>query len=405
MFSFMKHKTINIIIIATSLFVVFVQEALAQYTNKFMTRGADTAEFYLSCQWYADINYITWNGIFHSIDNGENLSVQRKTDWYVEGGMVFGDPTPGILYQIPMKGEDTFGVSHDYGMTFEAKYFDGIYKGATGCSAGEIYIRGFEFFRSNDFGDTFSLQASTSPSDLQDVGVVPGEVFAKQSPSGTNPLHLAYSSDFGQTFIVSDVTLPINYQYYDWLDISRGTDPGELYFIVWVHYDSIAVLHSFDYGQTVTLQSWFLQTTDEIFYTAGRTPGSFYIARREICGTPPCLHSCLWIFFSRDYGVTYTTYFHDLDSTYTSSPVVLDPYNISVYPNPASDFLTVEVNPGSPGASIELVNILGDVILQTKMNINDTRQTLDVRDLPKGVYLVQVTQVKGSCKIVKVVIE
>jgi len=39
------------------------------------------------------------------------------------------------------------------------------------------------------------------------------------------------------------------------------------------------------------------------------------------------------------------------------------------------------------------------------MKINDNRQTLDVSDLPKGLYLVQVTPVAGSCKTLKVLIE
>jgi len=371
-----------------------------------MTRGADTAEIYLSCQWYADINYITWNGIFYSVDNGENLSVQHKTNWLVEAGLIFGDPTPGVLYQIPMRSQDTFGVSHDYGQTFEAKYFDYPYKSAIGCLAGELYVRNFNLYRSTDFGDTFTLQSSVSPADIQDVGVLPGEIFAKDDPPGTNPLNLAYSNDFGQTFTVSDVTFPITYQYFDWVDISRGTEPGELYFIMWVHYDSIAVFHTFDYGQTVTLQSWFLQTTDDIFYTAGRTPGSFYIARREICGTPPCLHSCLWIFFSRDYGVTFTTYFHNLDSTYTSTPVIKNSIHFKAFPNPVSDFLTIEVTSFSRGkATVELIDFFGTVVLRTAMSKNENRKVVDVSRFPKGLYLLKVVAEYGDRKIIKVLLE
>lgn len=369
-----------------------------------MTRGSDTAEFYLSCQWYADVNYITWNGIFYSIDNGKNLSVKHKTNWLVEAGLIFGDPTPGVLYQIPMRSVDTFGVSYDYGSTFEAKYFDNISVSVAGCTPGELYIRNFNLFRSTDFGDSFTFQSSSSPFNIMDVGVLPGEIFAKESPPGTNPLHLAYSNDFGQTFTVSDVTFPINNQYYDWVDISRGTEPGELYFGMWIGYDSIAIFHTFDYGQTVTLQSWFLQTTDEIFYTAGRTPGSFYIARREICGTPPCLHSCLWIFFSRDYGVTYTTYFHDLDSTYTAVTEHSPKQDIQIFPNPVSDELTVELPPDFREGDLILYDVYGHICKQTRLFSNPTKYRFSVRDLAPGIYNLTIVTKGGITGRTKVVI-
>lgn len=46
------------------------------------------------------------------------------------------------------------------------------------------------------------------------------------------------------------------------------------------------------------------------------TPGSFYYARREICGSTLFQHSCIWIYFSCDYGVTFITFYHELDSLY-----------------------------------------------------------------------------------------
>ena len=114
------------------------------YSSRHLTRGADTAEIYLSCQWFASPNYITWNGIFHSTDNGKTLSVQRTTNFLVESGTIFGDSAAGVLYQIPFIGQDTFGVSFDYGVTFDKKFFNDIYEKAAGCSAGELYINGWE---------------------------------------------------------------------------------------------------------------------------------------------------------------------------------------------------------------------------------------------------------------------
>ncbi len=49
----------------------------AQSFSRHMTKRGDTAEIYLSCEWYADPNYITWNGIFHSTDNGHIITLKR----------------------------------------------------------------------------------------------------------------------------------------------------------------------------------------------------------------------------------------------------------------------------------------------------------------------------------------
>lgn len=374
--------------------ILLTQSSFSQYyySSRHCTRGGDTAEIYISCQWYADANYITWNGIFHSADNGESLSVQRKTNFLVESGNIYGDSMSGALFQIPFHSQDTFGISFDYGMTFEKRYFNDIYDEAAGCMAGELYISGWGMYRGTDYGNNFTWLPAGDSLTLQDVGTLPGEVYCFKEVNEPRPIKLAYSNDFGQSFSVSFINIP-GIPYFDECDLQRGTQPGELYFVIWIHYDSIALFHSFDYGQTLTFQSYMLYTTDEVLFTAGRTPGTFYYVRREICGTPPCLHSCLWIYFSRDYGVTFTTYYHDLDSTYTGvSPKEIVP-ELKIYPNPATDRVTFRFGGKLPvgDSKITIYDLIGRPVAERILPKGQSQVTLDTRNLVAGLYCYRVT--------------
>jgi len=192
----------------TSIVLLGPLVSYSQYTHRFMTRGADTAEFYLCCQWYADAEHITWNGIFHSIDNGQSLSVQRKMNRLVEGGLLFGDDSAGVIYQIPMSSQDTFGVSYNYGVTFEKKYFNDIWFETAGCTAGELYLGSFGIYRSGDYGSSFTFQSNYDSIRLEEVGTEPGELFCKKASENPDSLQLAYSSDFGQTFSINMLRFP-----------------------------------------------------------------------------------------------------------------------------------------------------------------------------------------------------
>lgn len=399
-----KHIMLKLPVILLLSTLSLAGPSFSQYSSRHLTRGADTAEIYLSCQWYADQNYITWNGIFHSTDNGKTLSVQRKTNFLKEAGSIFGDSVPGFIYQIPFIGQDTFGVSSDYGVTFEKKFFNDIYKEAAGCLAGELYISGWGLYRGTDYGNNFTWQSSYDSLLLQDVGMLPGEVYSAKR-IGYNPLKLAYSNNYGQTFSTINVTFPGIGSMYDYCDTHRGAAPGELYFVVWKSYWQIALFHTFDYGQTITLQSERDQTYDEIFYTAGRAPGTFYYARREICGTVPCLHSCVWIYFSRDYGVTFDTYFHNLDSVYTGVPRKEIQCEMKVFPNPATDRVTFRFAgmPPAGDAHITMHNLHGQAVAEGTLPKGQPEVTMAVGHLARGVYYYKISQ-ENYFKTGKVVI-
>jgi len=105
-----------------------------------------------------------------------------------------------------------------------------------------------------------------------------------------------------------------------------------------------------------------------------------------------------------DFGCEYTQYF------YVAAPGVVgikDPineqYSIKVYPNPASDVISLEVSGNTPAkmASITLINVLGQVVytIETK----DRSITIPTTGLQNGIYTISY-HTGDSKKVQKVVI-
>jgi hypothetical protein len=69
---------------------------------------------------------------------------------------------------------------------------------------------------------------------------------------------------------------------------------------------------------------------------------------------------------------------------------------ISVYPNPANDFITV-VN--AEGASIEIINMLGSVV--AKVNNASANQQIDINNLTNGTYFVKVNGEVFKLNVIK----
>lgn len=130
------------------------------YANRSITRGADTAEFYLWCYWYQSQS-TQWYALYHSNDNGQTISIQRKAKFSESLGQIYGDAAPGTLFQIPFHSVDSIGVSFDTGQTFQVKYASLVHGGLAGCVPGEVYayrsgsllVPGL--YRSTDYGDSF----------------------------------------------------------------------------------------------------------------------------------------------------------------------------------------------------------------------------------------------------------
>ena len=313
------------------------------------TRGALPGEIYVSSETYGNNEGMHY-GIFYSSDNGKTL-LQKYENWEGQPGVmwvsfVLGDATSGVVYNQYVYGMNKLWVSFDYGVNWEDR---GDVPGYTqffcGVNPGLIFKGNYEgFFKSTDYGLTFELLPITVVCPFTEVGFSEPEFFGIYSITG-DYYNFVHTLDYGQTFTEIPLDSAIAFWHVSghFPQISRGTEPGELYLISWgldYHYK---IFHSVDTGYTWT-QKFESDYIDiyywSLAYTAGRQPGSFYVFR--LTYDPTLNHRLLYIDYSSDYGETFTTYFHELDSLYTSVASIHKPeLKLSALPNPFSRETTI----------------------------------------------------------------
>ena len=367
-----------------------------------ITRGAQPAEIYISTDWYidnfGDIHY----AIFHSTDNGEHITlkyenIETPPTGEMQIGLVLGDATIGALYNY---GWNELWVSFDYGESWEYKEIYGSSgRFASGCINGEIYKCCVNpqgtIWRSIDYGNAF-VEVTQDAKYVLETGVIEGNLYGRDGNAGIG-YNLYFSTNYGEEFI----TIPIDSSvaFYSvsghYPQISRGTEPGELYLVSWWPDYHYKIFHSTDTGYTWTekFESEYIDVYYwRVFYVAGREPGAFYVLRSRIC--PAGDHIWLFIDYSSDYGETFTTYFHDLDSLFTSIILIKKPdYRLSAFPNPFSENTTIvfELPNNCKNPLLNICDINGKVICQ--FNIAGKKvQQWDGRDsngnlVPNGIYL------------------
>ena len=76
-----------------------------------------------------------------------------------------------------------------------------------------------------------------------------------------------------------------------------------------------------------------------------------------------------------------------------------------VYPNPATDKLTIEFHNNPDGADIELLDLTGKRLMITRIPANKDHLNLDVGWLKGGMYLLKVTPSGKNPVICKAIVE
>ena len=81
------------------------------------------------------------------------------------------------------------------------------------------------------------------------------------------------------------------------------------------------------------------------------------------------------------------------------------PAPMKIFPNPASDFLTIQSGQATPGTmKIEISDLKGDIVMHENLSVTGNSSKLDVSGLSHGVYFMRVTS--GNETLVrKVIIE
>ena len=62
--------------------------------------------------------------------------------------------------------------------------------------------------------------------------------------------------------------------------------------------------------------------------------------------------------------------------------------DISFYPNPATDFISIDVPNGNEPISVSIFNTMGELVLEDQIN---GKQLIQIKELPKGYYLLQLS--------------
>ncbi len=91
------------------------------------------------------------------------------------------------------------------------------------------------------------------------------------------------------------------------------------------------------------------------------------------------------VFYENEAVIAFTNFFVQHLSAaacFTTSTDTISEIDFNIYPNPASDFLFIDIEDNTAPLSIEIISSAGKTI----NNYNDT--TIDIQNLPKGIYLI-----------------
>ena len=376
------------------------------------TRGALPGEIYVSSETYGNNEGMHY-AVFYSSDNGktmtlqyENVEQQPEVMWV---GFVIGDATPGVVYNRYIYGMNKLWVSFDYGVNWEYRgyYPDNAYF-LTGIDNGVIFNTAWvKLYRSDDYGQNFELITDPLTIPVPEIGFFDGEFFGINGDSGEG-FTLIHTMDYAYTH--TEIPIDSTVAFWDYPQISRGTESGELYLVSWWLDSHFKIFHSTDTGYTWT-QKFESDYIDiyywSLAYTAGRQPGSFYVFR--LTYDPTLNHRLLYIDYSSDYGETFTTYFHELDSLYTSIATIhkTEP-ELSALPNPFSKYTIIKFDlpPNWHVPFLNIYNIHGVLIRRYNIKGKNMLQW-DGRDnngitVPGGIYLYEVNYENFSSQSHKV---
>jgi hypothetical protein len=391
-------KTISIFAILFLLILSFTSiQLFAQ-----ITRGAHPNEIYISTEWYIDNFGQIHYAILHSTDNGENIAlkyenIENSPPGEMQVNQVLGDATPGALYN---HGNNELWLSFDYGENWDLiETYPGSGNFTSGSIEGEIFKNATDvignLYFSIDYGYNF-ISKNTDVNFNIEVGSEIGELYGRSGIAGIG-YDLKYSTDYGQSFI----EIPIDDTVAFWSiggyhpQISRGSAPGQLYIVSWWPDYHYKIFHSVNTGYSwiEKFESDYInQYFWEVYYTAGRQPGSFYVMRTTVA--PTLNHRLLYIDYSSDYGESFTTYFHDLDSTITGfvNYEVID-IHLSNYPNPFKEYTTFsfKLPANSKNAQLNIYDLHGKLIREIDI-IRKKTQIWNLKDnngrqVKEGIYL------------------
>jgi len=393
--------------------------------NRYIARGAEPGELYLSYFWYG----IYYGGhpyydtlrtaMFRLTEYGKELTIQYDADYFADyytpiGSvmqplLILADATPGVLYNKCFSYDyewhvstTQLWVSFDYGKNWifrEENYGHTNYHTA---NLDGVIHRGY--YRSFDYGYTFS--ETTHGIGGAEPGLQYGEGFSLWSHR-----LLRYSHDFGQTVI----EIPIDSQYVFGTifidpDVYRGGLPGEVYVISeFIEFpEPKYILNykvSFSADTGYTFRHVFISEPYHVDFPAiplfmsDREPGVFYIIwYYEVEDFNPWgWHTKICVEYYRDYGETLVdTYCHDITKDYNIEVGVKEisvDEDVLLFPNPTAGQFSI-LNSQFSIINVEVFDIYGKKLLEQKAEGRKQKE-IDISNLQAGIYFVKISTEKG----------
>jgi len=124
-------------------------------------------------------------------------------------------------------------------------------------------------------------------------------------------------------------------------------------------------------------------------------PGSFGIGSSSVSVNPTV--TTVYTVSAQDqsgYGCNFSTTITQNVSTCTGIEEATANNLVSIYPNPANDFITVQLMDETIGATIQILNALGEIVLTENATTNGTLLKTD--NLTNGIYFVKVESKNGK---------
>jgi hypothetical protein len=113
----------------------------------------------------------------------------------------------------------------------------------------------------------------------------------------------------------------------------------------------------------------------------------------------------VWVCIGTDSGFESRTtlYYNQITLTFTNT-LVLDDFILTkemiVYPNPASDIISVKINPRLLGQNYKITDQVGRIVLNDKLQSEIT--SISINELPIGIYFFTIgEQIKQTFKVMK----
>ncbi|MCL2041814.1 MAG: T9SS type A sorting domain-containing protein [Bacteroidales bacterium] len=401
----------------------------ASAQSRFITRGAEEGELYMSANWYC--NYGVWgdtlyNALLHITENGKKVEINHSMEYQspdagtaddlpMQLHYVMADATPGVVYIADwyMTYQSLENVrlwfSDDYGKSWELR--------DNQVGRGRYYASNFEgliyrggawegIFESNDYANTWDLLHEKGYISRSEPYFEKRELFGITGSYPTDPWALYYTNDCFNTYSVTPIGEDFIFGNVSGFfpEIFRGGLPGEVYVTSMFPDLSYKVSFSSDTGHNFRIVH---QRDGAKTFMTDRKAGDFYIVTGKAIETqkPWGWYARLCFEHYTDYGETLVDiYCHDLTREGVVTAVgEMGAANdhIIIYPNPTSGGLTI-TNYELRITEVEVFDLMGRKVLSQKAESRKQKE-LDISHFPAGMYFVRIMTDKGvvTKKVVK----